>query len=569
MFEIMDEIKEEMKRVYLKDELPIVVSYSGGKDSNLVLTLLWETLLTIPVEKRTKTVHVISSDVGVEVPDMEDYLHSALLKIQHHAVKENLPIKIHTVKPDLKNRFFVKVLGRGTLISTPNTKHRWCTFSLKINPIQEKLKELISQSPVLFVESEYQLTLWLGVRVEESARRKATMESLKISEDDNYWARHSDFKEILCFHPIRDVTADELWFYFLEKEKLPFGITMEELTVQYGEGIMECGIKTSSDQGKYCGGSGRQGCWTCGMVSGQDAMLLRHINEGKIKYRALLEWKNLMLAMRNDIRFREIIPRMQFKKKMKEFEKKNSNQLLDIFELDESTKYVNHFETFQRVENTTYTPGGMTLEGRRILLEYLLKIQEDTNYELITEDEIQAILEAWQDTDGIIVKREELQPKEFQYDGPLVFLPNKCVNTAMTKTPNPVFKITIDLNMEEAKLYSFLKKRQHFTQRSFFFFPESNEFKNEKLVWHKVTFVVCSTNILTREQAAEEVYTWLGWAYGHFTEETKKAAIQNLMLSAIGEGLTNKYMRLKESAMPEQVYDLINLDDGQIAFAFM
>lgn len=65
-------------------------------------------------------------------------------------------------------------------------------------------------------------------------------------------------------------------------------------------------------------------------------------------------------------------------------------------------------------------------------------------------------------------------------------------------------------------------------------------------------------------QAAEELYRWLGWTYGNFTEETKKAALQNLMLSAISEGLTNKYKQ--EFGMPEQVNDVVNLENRQIAF---
>jgi hypothetical protein len=66
------------------------------------------------------------------------------------------------------------------------------------------------------------------------------------------------------------------------KGTLPYGVTVDELTVQYGEGILECGIKTSSEQGQSCGGSGgRLGCWTCGMTSGNDPMLMRYIAAGE------------------------------------------------------------------------------------------------------------------------------------------------------------------------------------------------------------------------------------------------------------------------------------------------
>lgn len=89
---------------------------------------------------------------------------------------------------------------------------------------------------------------------------------------------------------------------------------INELIQFYGEDILECGIKTSGDQGKSCGGNSRNGCWTCGLISGQDKMLTRFIEEGQIDYTYLLNWKNLMLRMRNDIRYREVLPRQKYNK---------------------------------------------------------------------------------------------------------------------------------------------------------------------------------------------------------------------------------------------------------------
>jgi DNA sulfur modification protein DndC len=60
----------------------------------------------------------------------------------------------------------------------------------------------------------------------------------------------------MCFSPLKFV--DSLWFYLLDKGTLPYGVTVDELAVQYGDGILECGIKTSSEQGQSCGG--RLGC---------------------------------------------------------------------------------------------------------------------------------------------------------------------------------------------------------------------------------------------------------------------------------------------------------------------
>jgi DNA sulfur modification protein DndC len=141
------------------------------------------------------------------------------------------------------------------------------------------LKELIAKAPIQLGVDKTVLTLWLGVRVKESARRAASIQAWQLSEE-SLFAKHSDFEEIMCFHPIRYVTADELWWTLLERETLPFGVSVEELSAQYGEVILECGIKTSNEQGSACGtANGRLGCWTCGLVSGNDPMLLRYIAE--------------------------------------------------------------------------------------------------------------------------------------------------------------------------------------------------------------------------------------------------------------------------------------------------
>ncbi|PGT83248.1 hypothetical protein COD11_13005 [Bacillus sp. AFS040349] len=555
----------------MRDDVPISLAFSAGKDSTLLLLLLWEMLSSLDVNERKKKVHLITSDTGVETPDMEKYVSSALDCIQKSAIEQQIPIETTLMKPSLKQSFWWKILGKGTLISTPNTRHRWCTSMLKILPTQDKLKELLAQSPVqIGNHNKHQLILMLGTRLDESTRRKMSIQSYQLSEE-SLFSRHSDFDEILCYGPLKFVSSDELWFKLMDYETFPFGVKLTDLTLQYGESIMECGMKTSSDQGNSCGAAGnRAGCWTCGMVSGQDPMLLRHIEEGKTDYKYLLDWKSLMLRMRNDIRYREVLPRQQFNKKLKELEqdRSQSNQM-GLFELSENP-YLDQYHSFKRATYDEYAPGALTVEGRRILLEYLLFIQEKTGYELIKDYEIDAILECWKDTDGISVNRQELKPTEFSYDGEVIFLPNKRINKKLTKNPNSVFYVDIDLKMEEGELFEFFKERQQATGKSYFFFPKTFEVKEKTMVWNQVSIVVCREGIEDSQQAHEAVYEWLGWVYGSFNEKTREAALKHLMLSAIGEGLLSKIEEDKKkakSAVPKVEIPLVEHDNGQFSLA--
>ena len=55
-------IIEELRTFYLGDSRPWLVGFSGGKDSTLVTALIFEAVLSIPAEQRTKEIHVVCTD---------------------------------------------------------------------------------------------------------------------------------------------------------------------------------------------------------------------------------------------------------------------------------------------------------------------------------------------------------------------------------------------------------------------------------------------------------------------------------------------------------------------------
>jgi len=69
---------KEVIDLYLADDIPWVIGYSGGKDSTAVLQLAWMALKKIPAKKRTKIVHVISTDTLVENPIVSGWVTKSL-----------------------------------------------------------------------------------------------------------------------------------------------------------------------------------------------------------------------------------------------------------------------------------------------------------------------------------------------------------------------------------------------------------------------------------------------------------------------------------------------------------
>lgn len=208
--------------------------------------------------------------------------------------------------------------------------------------------------------------------------------------------------------------------------------------------------------------------------------------------------------MRNDVRYREVKRRVKEKNHKKNYQLKLLGQTT-IFDLDEfeyQSEY--YFENYQRAE-PVFDPGGFTVEARKILLEYLLYIQEKAGELLIEENEIKAIIKAWEETDGIVYRYEDIQPREFHFDGTIAFDAEGKIKK--TDNPNPIFFVDIEMNMEEDELIYYLKKRQ--------------------------------------KEAYKFVWDWLGWTKNS-NEETQNISLRYLFTSAIGDALNKKY-EMKQS----------------------
>lgn len=412
--DIYTQIKEEMKKVYLSRDC-CFVGYSGGKDSSAMLTLLWDAISELSLEDRTKPIHILTSEVGVETPVMTTYISRTLKKIQKSAAKQNLPFIVHSVRPLMKESYWYKLLGRGMLPPTGNSRLRWCTDLLKVRPMQRKMKEILIDSQtknVVDCFEEYDGVLALAVRNEESARRRHSIQKYAVS-NESLFSRHNDMKNILCFNPVKFLTGDEVWMLLLDRGILPFGVDVEEMSIQYGQAMFECGIKTGGkQQGNACGAANsRSGCWTCLMMNGEDKMLTQLISEGYTDYAYLQSWKSFLRSIRNDIRYRNVMNRRSLQTLLKNENKGDS----DLFSIQNHAEY--DYIMFDRTEKGDYAPGGLTVEGRRMLLEYLLFTQQKMNTNLISEEEIEAVLQAWYETDGIRVYRDELEPIHHAYLG--------------------------------------------------------------------------------------------------------------------------------------------------------
>ena len=109
----LTDVHDEIRKVYLSDNRPWIIGFSGGKDSTCLVQLVWNALSKLPKENLQKKIYVISSDTLVESPQISERIIGSLDKIEKIAKETRLPISTNLLRPKLSDTFWVRLLGLG------------------------------------------------------------------------------------------------------------------------------------------------------------------------------------------------------------------------------------------------------------------------------------------------------------------------------------------------------------------------------------------------------------------------------------------------------------------------
>jgi len=199
---------------------PWIVAYSGGKDSTLLLQLVFETMLALPAEERKRRVHVVGNDTGVESPLVIDHLRKSIDVIRKAITKMNLPVATTITVPCIDQTFWVNVIGRGYIPPTRN--FRWCTDRMKISPTNRFIQYVTSGGG--------RSVLLIGTRKSESASRRRRMEN--YAKRGRRMNAHNQIKNCRIFAPLAELTDSEVWATLLQSRP-PWGGTHRNLITLY------------------------------------------------------------------------------------------------------------------------------------------------------------------------------------------------------------------------------------------------------------------------------------------------------------------------------------------------
>jgi DNA sulfur modification protein DndC len=281
-------IESEIQDQYLSDESdrPWIIGFSGGKDSTLLLQLIWQALSKLANEavKLTRDIYVVCNDTLVENPAIVSNIETTLKKIEDAAVKQSVPFYVQKTKPRLEDTFWVNLIGRG--YPAPNNIFRWCTERLKINPTTRFITEKISEKG--------EVIILLGTRSAESSNRAR---SIKKHEVKGQRLRKHLLPNAYVYAPIKDVETEELWQYLLQNPA-PWGGSHRALVTLYNNasgGDCPLVIDTTTPS---CGQS-RFGCWVCTVVK-KDKSMDALIDNGEEWMEPLSEFRDYLMETRDN-----------------------------------------------------------------------------------------------------------------------------------------------------------------------------------------------------------------------------------------------------------------------------
>jgi DNA sulfur modification protein DndC len=255
-----------------------IVTFSGGKDSTTTLIVSLEAALVHP--EQVERIDIVYSDTMLEIPLIRQFALDFMKTIQNMERVARLPIYCHIVCPEIEQRFWVCLLGKG--YPPPHQRFRWCTRRLKIEPVENALKSFVKPGKTLILT---------GVRFGESRARDARLHQSCGRGGEcgqGVWFQFSSRLQAAYMAPIVEWDECDVWD-FLQFHAPALGYPTRHI-----------------EDSIYNGRENRFGCWMCTVVR-QDRTME--------KITALPRWSHLR-------------PLLDFRQRVKELTSRPESRLI-------------------------------------------------------------------------------------------------------------------------------------------------------------------------------------------------------------------------------------------------
>ncbi|UNQ72713.1 phosphoadenosine phosphosulfate reductase domain-containing protein [Infirmifilum sp. NZ] len=192
-----------LREIHKKYRLPVVVSFSGGKDSLVTLNLAVKAF-------GSEKIKVLFNDTGIEFPETVEYAHR---------ICERMGVEL--IVADAGNAFW-----RGVSVMGPPARDfRWCCKVTKFAPTARALKNLFPSGVLSLV-----------------GQRK--FESMQRALSPRVW-RNTWLPNVVAASPIQDWTALDVWLYIFRERLLPNPL------YYYGLDRLGCWLCPATEMGEF------------------------------------------------------------------------------------------------------------------------------------------------------------------------------------------------------------------------------------------------------------------------------------------------------------------------------
>jgi len=266
----------------------VVVAYSGGKDSTLLLHAVVEAL---EQGLKVNSVYILYNDTLGEIPSIHKWAILTARSAQRELESLALNAELIVTKPKIVDTYYWRTIFRG--YPAPNFKFRWCPNLLKIEPTKRALRELARRHG--------RLILLTGLRSDESPARSKAIKSRALGCSLSFggpnclgnFILRTDFENTVKFAPMTDIREDEVWYTLKDLKKPPWrdSIEYEFLLINYLM-LLSDGI----DEAPNC--KVRFGCWFC-TVSIKHCGLRAAIEASRIISSSIPKFKQLTPSPRD------------------------------------------------------------------------------------------------------------------------------------------------------------------------------------------------------------------------------------------------------------------------------
>ncbi len=246
---------------------PVIVAWSGGKDSSVVLNLVLSAARAQKERAKIVPIIITHADTGIENPEIARYAQKELLKIKAYGKACGLELVVQVSRPQLNSRWAVRVIGGRGLPVFPSSGgtgggNRDCTLDYKVLPMQRLRKQILSG----LARSEMPAVTVIGTRFEESAGRAQRMQN-RGETDTAPWVGANDE---LYLSPIARWDTEDVWAYIsncmdgLTEAYSDFKQTFKLYAEASGSSCaIEADIAFGTQKSRSSGCGARFGCMLC------------------------------------------------------------------------------------------------------------------------------------------------------------------------------------------------------------------------------------------------------------------------------------------------------------------